>query len=116
MASLGYDRYLAQGGDLGSIVSIILGEMDTEHVAGVHVNMLLASPTGGDPDALTGLRPADRDRLALLPRFRADLSSYMRVQSTRPQPLAYGLTDSPVGLLAWMGEKFREWTDSKDVP
>jgi microsomal epoxide hydrolase len=116
MARLGYDRYIAQGGDLGSIVSIILGEMDPEHVAGVHVNLLVASPVGDDPDELTGLSEADRDRLALLPRFRADLSGYMKVQSTRPQTLAYGLTDSPVGQLAWMVEKFREWTDSKGVP
>jgi epoxide hydrolase len=116
MASLGYHRYIAQGGDLGSIVAIILGEMDREHVAGVHVNMLLTSPAGDHPDELTGLSDADRERLALLPRFRADLSGYMKVQSTRPQTLAYGLTDSPVGQLAWMVEKFREWTDSKNVP
>jgi epoxide hydrolase len=48
--------------------------------------------------------------------FAADLSGYMKVQSTRPQTLAYGLTDSPVGQLAWIVEKFREWTDSAEVP
>jgi len=115
MSRLGYDRYLAQGGDLGSMVSIILGEMDPEHVAGVHVNLLLAMPTGDDPDELTGLSDADRDRIALLSRFRADLSGYMKVHSTRPQTLAYALTDSPVGQLAWMAEKFHEWTDTAGV-
>jgi epoxide hydrolase len=105
MGRLGYERYIAQGGDLGSMVSIILGEVDPEHVAGVHVNMLLSSPASDDPD-----------RLALLSRFRADLSGYMKVQSTRPQTLAYGLTDSPVGQLAWMVEKFREWTDPAGSP
>ena len=115
MSRLGYDRYLAQGGDLGSMVSIILGEMDPEHVAGVHVNLLLAMPTGDDPDELTGLGDADRDRIALLSRFRADLSGYMKVHSTRPQTLAYALTDSPVGQLAWMAEKFHEWTDTTGV-
>jgi len=115
MSRLGYDRYLAQGGDLGSMVSIILGEMDPEHVAGVHVNLLLAMPTGDDPDELTGLGDADRDRIALLSRFRADLSGYMKVHSTRPQTLAYALTDSPVGQLAWMAEKFHEWTDTAGV-
>jgi hypothetical protein len=49
-------------------------------------------------------------------RIVADLSGYMKLQSTRPQTLAYGLTDSPVGQLAWVVEKFREWTDSAKVP
>lgn len=114
MSRLGYDRYLAQGGDLGSMVSIILGELDADHVAGVHVNLLLSTPVGDDPDELAGLSDADRGRLALLSRFRTDLSGYMKVQSTRPQTLAYALTDSPVGQLAWMVEKFREWTGPQD--
>jgi microsomal epoxide hydrolase len=116
MGRLGYDRYLAQGGDLGAMVSIILGEVDPDHVAGVHVNMLLTAPRGDDPDELTGLSEADRERLALLARFRADLSGYMLVHSTRPQTMAYGLTDSPVGQLAWIVEKFHEWTGSTGGP
>jgi microsomal epoxide hydrolase len=55
-------------------------------------------------------------RLGQLSRFDTELSAYMKLQSTRPQTLAYGLTDSPVGQLAWIVEKFREWTDSSKVP
>lgn len=116
MRRLGYDGYLAQGGDFGSVVSLILGQLDAEHVLGVHVNMLLTGPSGTDPAELDGLSDSDQARLALLPRFRADGSGYMKIQATRPQTLAYGLTDSPVGQLAWIIEKFREWTDSTELP
>lgn len=114
MRRLGYDRYVAQGGDFGSAVSLDLGEVDPEHVLGVHVNMLLTGPS--KPDDLTGLDEVDQARMALVSRFNSDLVGYMAVQATRPQTLAYSLTDSPVGQLAWIVEKYREWTDSTDVP
>ncbi|MFI5929115.1 epoxide hydrolase family protein [Micromonospora sp. NPDC051543] len=116
MSRLGYDRYVAQGGDFGSVVSLILGQLDPEHVLGVHINMLLTGPTGEDPDELTGLSEADQARLALLPRFRDHGAGYMAIQATRPQTLGYALSDSPVGQLAWIVDRFREWTDSTDVP
>ncbi|MFD9733791.1 epoxide hydrolase family protein [Umezawaea sp. NPDC059074] len=112
MARLGYDRYGAQGGDWGSAVSRELGILDAEHVVGVHLNMLVTRPD----DDLTGLTDDDRARLGRLKRFADDGSGYQRIQGTRPQTLAYGLTDSPVGQLAWIVEKFKEWTDSTDVP
>lgn len=115
MRRLGYDRYLAQGGDAGSVISLELGRSDPEHAVGVHVNMLMTFPSG-DPAELDGLSELDQSRLQQLVRFDQDLSGYMKIQATRPQTLAYALTDSPVGQLAWIVEKFREWTDSEKVP
>ncbi|WP_426502246.1 epoxide hydrolase family protein [Dactylosporangium sp. McL0621] len=115
MRRLGYDRYIAQGGDAGSVISLGIGRADAEHVAGVHVNMLMTFPSG-DPAELAGLGEADLARLGRLSRFDTELSAYMKLQSTRPLTLSYALTDSPVGQLAWIVEKFREWTDSEKVP
>jgi microsomal epoxide hydrolase len=110
MRRLGYSRYGVQGGDAGSVVSLALGRARPREVAGVHVNMLMTFPSG-DPAELAGLDAVGRERLGRLARFDAELSGYMKVQATRPQTLAYGLTDSPAGQLAWIAEKFREWTD-----
>ncbi|MFC0031650.1 epoxide hydrolase family protein [Micromonospora chaiyaphumensis] len=114
MSRLGYERFAAQGGDAGSVISLALGALYPERLIGAHVNMLMTFP--GDPAELSGLDDADRRRLELLGRFDTELSGYMRIQQTRPQTLAYGLTDSPVGQLAWIVEKFREWTDSAKAP
>ncbi len=110
MRRLGYDRYVAQGGDAGSVISQALGLVDPEHVLGVHVNMLMTFPSG-EADELTDLSESDRRRLSRLAHFDTDRSGYMKIQQTRPQTLGYGLTDSPVGQLAWIVEKFQEWTD-----
>ena len=110
MHCLGYHRYGAQGGDTGAIVSPELGRTDPEHVIGVHVNNLLTFPSG-DPAELTGLTQADQDRLALSEKWGREMNGYAIIQSTRPQTLSYALTDSPVGQLAWIVEKFKEWTD-----
>ncbi|MGW5051317.1 epoxide hydrolase family protein [Actinokineospora sp. NPDC004072] len=116
MAQLGYDRYVAQGGDAGSVISLVLGLMDPGHVQGVHVNMLMTFPSG-DPAELADLSETDQARLAQLGRFDVDQSGYMKIQQTRPQTLGYGLTDSPVGQLAWIVEKFQEWSNpSAKVP
>ncbi|MCS7482645.1 epoxide hydrolase family protein [Umezawaea endophytica] len=111
MARLGYDRYGAQGGDWGSMISRDLGIVDAEHVVGVHLNSLITIPTD-----LDGLTPDELARLGKLRRFAEDMAGYQRIQGTRPQTLAYGLTDSPVGQLAWIVEKFKEWTGSEDAP
>ncbi|VVJ20403.1 Epoxide hydrolase (EC [Amycolatopsis camponoti] len=115
MRRLGYDHYIAQGGDAGSVISLELGRIDPDHVLGVHVNMLMTFPSG-DPADFADLDEVDQARLARLGQFDAELSGYMRVMAQRPQTLAYGLTDSPVGQLAWIVEKFREWTDAVLVP
>ena len=115
MRRLGYDRYAAQGGDVGALISLTLAGMHPEHLAGVHVNFLITPPPG-DPSQLAGLSEPEQARLGRMSQFVAERSGYMKLQSTRPQTLAYGLTDSPVGQLAWVVEKFREWTDSAKVP
>jgi pimeloyl-ACP methyl ester carboxylesterase len=76
----------------------------------VHVNNLIAFPSG-DPAELADLAEADQARLAFMTTWGRDMSGYAIVQSTRPQTVAYALTDSPVGQLAWIVEKFKEWTD-----
>jgi pimeloyl-ACP methyl ester carboxylesterase len=111
MARLGYERYAVQGTDVGSGVAGILAMLDAEHVVGVHLSGTGAGMPFGPPVPLDGLSGAD---LARAERFNAaqdDAYGYLHLQSTRPQTLAYGLTDSPVGQLAWIVEKFREWTD-----
>ena len=107
MRRLGYQRYGAQGGDWGSGISRELGVLFPEHLIGVHLNTL--SPYfSGDLDEL---EPQDRARVERLRRFRRTGSGYGAIQATRPQTVGYGLTDSPAGQLAWIAEKFGEWTD-----
>jgi pimeloyl-ACP methyl ester carboxylesterase len=115
MRRLGYERYGAQGGDWGAIISRRLGIQDPDHVVGVHLNFL---PTAipSDPAELAALTEEEQARLAVVQHFVTDQAGYYAIQSTRPQTLAYGLTDSPVGQLAWIVEKFKEWTGSTDSP
>ncbi|MEW9529879.1 epoxide hydrolase family protein [Microbispora sp. NPDC049125] len=116
MRRLGYRRYGAQGGDTGSIVSPELGRLAPENVIGVHINGGLAFPSG-DASDFEGLTEAELARLAAAERLRRDGTGYADIQSTRPQTLAYALNDSPIGQLAWIAEKFREWTDpGRELP
>jgi microsomal epoxide hydrolase len=113
MARLGYARYGAHGGDWGSRISRDLGVIDPDHVVGVHVTGVPAQP---GPEDMATLTDDERSRLDRGNRFRADGAGYAQLQATRPQTLAYALTDSPAGQLAWIVEKFKEWTDSSDTP
>jgi pimeloyl-ACP methyl ester carboxylesterase len=113
MERLGYDRYGAHGGDFGALVSPALGRLHPDRVVGVHVNGI---PTPVSREQTAALSDADRERVETLQRLWRDQRGYAAIQSTRPQTLAYGLTDSPVGQLAWIVEKFKEWTDSVEVP
>ncbi|WP_405147713.1 epoxide hydrolase [Sphaerisporangium sp. NBC_01403] len=115
MRRLGYDRYGAQGGDWGHAITRELAAIDTGHVVGVHLNTLLTPPPS-DPAEAAGLTDDDRARLDRLVSAEPEMSGYAKIQGTRPQTLAYALTDSPVGQLAWVVEKFKEWTDRADVP
>jgi epoxide hydrolase len=107
MRRLGYRRYGAQGGDWGSGISRELGVLFPEQLIGVHLNTL--SPYfSGDLDELD---LQDRERVERLRQFRRTGSGYGAIQATRPQTVGYGLTDSPAGQLAWIAEKFGQWTD-----
>jgi pimeloyl-ACP methyl ester carboxylesterase len=107
MQRLGYERYGAQGGDWGSLISRLVAAADPSRVVGVHVNFLPLPP----PDPSVPLSDEDQARIAAATKYMATPAGYVRQQSTRPQTLSYGLTDSPVGQLAWIAEKFKEWTD-----
>jgi pimeloyl-ACP methyl ester carboxylesterase len=120
MARLGYRRYGAQGGDWGAFVSPELGRIDPDHVVGVHVNAATLGfiPFGPvDPEELATFTDAEKARLGRLSTNTAGPGNgYFEVQAHRPQTLAYALTDSPVGQLAWIVERFKEWAHAADVP
>lgn len=115
MARLGYDRYGAQGGDWGSFVTRHLADLDPDHVCGVHVNMMSATPPGEDDD-MADLTPREQAQFARTQDYMTTGSGYVAIQSTRPQTLAYGLNDSPIGLLSWIIEKFWAWADHDGHP
>ncbi|MEQ7123007.1 epoxide hydrolase family protein [Actinopolymorpha sp. B11F2] len=113
MHRLGYERYGAQGGDFGAFIAPDLARVDGERVVGVHVNAATAGfiPFGPVDDAvLAELTDVEKERIERKNRFLSEGNAYFQIQATRPQTLAYGLTDSPVGQLAWVVEKFKEWT------
>ncbi|WP_432094112.1 epoxide hydrolase family protein [Streptomyces sp. bgisy100] len=122
MRRLGYRRYGTQGGDWGAAISRELGRIRPDHVIGVHLNLIPGAGATAEPseEELAALSPAERERTrASWERMQAwsrDKQGYADIQSTRPQTLAYALADSPVGQLAWIAEKFKEWTDSVDRP
>lgn len=115
MRRLGYQRYGAQGGDFGAFVAPDLGRVDPEHVIGVHVN---AATVGFIPfgdiaeDELASFSAVEKQRVQRLQNFLAQGNGYFQIQATRPQTLSYALADSPAGQLAWIVEKFKEWTNS----
>jgi pimeloyl-ACP methyl ester carboxylesterase len=111
MAALGYTRYGAQGGDWGAIATAELARVDREHVAGIHMNMLAAGPPPDAADPMAGVAPHELAWLADMAGFRKHETGYQRIQGTKPQSLGYALNDSPVGLAAWIVEKFRGWSD-----
>ena len=111
MAELGYARYGAQGGDWGSRVSRELGRLHPEQVVGVHLNFLLTPVGPAVRERLGPLTDQEEAAVAAARRFNLDATAYNRLQATRPQTLAYALTDSPVGQLAWILEKLHAWTD-----
>ena len=113
MRRLGYERYGAQGGDFGAFVAPELGYAAPERVVGVHVNAATYGfiPFGKVPEEeLATFSEVERARLARLGNYSSEGNGYFQVQATRPQTIAYGLHDSPVGQLAWIVEKFKEWS------
>ncbi len=113
MAALGYDRYIAQGGDWGSRVSQFTASLDPAHCVGLHINMLQPLPPKDVADPLALVLPHERVYLEHTEAYRTQGAGYNEQQSTKPQTLAYGLTDSPAGWCAWVAEKFHAWTDCR---
>ncbi|MEU9883566.1 epoxide hydrolase family protein [Streptomyces phaeochromogenes] len=122
MDRLGYPRFGAQGGDWGAGISRELGRAFPDRVIGVHLNLLPGAHASAEPtpEELAALSPPEREKTLASWRRNEEWTrerlGYATVQMTRPQTLSYGLTDSPVGQLAWIVEKFKEWTDSHDRP
>jgi len=117
MSRLDYPRYAVHGTDVGAGVAGILAMVDAQRVVGTHLTGTAAGMPFGPPVELDGLSEADRARAERFNAFQTEGLGYLHMQATRPQTLAYSLTDSPVGQLAWIVEKFREWTDpAADLP
>jgi pimeloyl-ACP methyl ester carboxylesterase len=112
MARLGYARYAAQGGDWGAQVTTRLALSDPEHCAAIHLNM----PIGEAPEEPVPLTEQDQAGLVAMQRFQREESGYALEQATKPQTLGVALNDSPAGLLAWIVEKFRTWSDCDGDP
>ncbi|WP_183799268.1 epoxide hydrolase family protein [Mycoplana azooxidifex] len=118
MTRLGYERYVSQGGDWGSVVSDKMARQNLKGLLGIHVNMPATVPpdaakamSAGDP-APAGLTEEERTAYDALSTFFTRNGAYGTMMTTRPQTVGYGLTDSPAGLAAWMYDKFNQWTYS----
>lgn len=110
MRGLGYERFGAQGGDWGSMVTTYLGLRHAPQVVGIHLNMVIAFPP--DPsNPVAGATEEEMPALMEMASFLKDETGYQQIQGTKPQTLAYALNDSPAGLAAWILEKFHTWSD-----
>jgi pimeloyl-ACP methyl ester carboxylesterase len=110
---LGYRRFAAQGGDWGSFITSRLGYAFADRVVGIHLNMLSVRR---DPKMLANPTPEEKIFLDQLSHWLKEETGYQWIQGTKPTTLAFGLTDSPLGLAAWLVEKFRSWTDCDGNP
>lgn len=117
---LGYDRYFAQGGDWGGFIASRLGFDHSEHVAGIHSNSFMVRHDGAalGSGAVGGDEATGEERAFVTQEQQGFLveGGYSTIQATRPQTLGYAMTDSPVGVAAWMVEKFHGWSDRRERP
>src|SRR6202007_1176600 len=114
MQRLGYNRYVAQGGDWGAGVTSWMAKQKTSAWASIHLNLRILSPPPPPPPG--GYTAAEQAALAQLGKYASDGAGYASIQGTRPQTLGYGLADSPVGQAIWIYEKFQGWTDNHGNP
>ncbi|TMQ88341.1 alpha/beta fold hydrolase [Actinomadura soli] len=112
MGRLGYSRFVAHGGDWGGNITTVLGGRFPAHVLGIHTTFAEAPP-GLTTDGLTEVERKWTEETRDFWRHRA---AYAKQQAARPQTIGYSLVDSPVGLLAWLLDKFAEWSDTEDSP
>jgi pimeloyl-ACP methyl ester carboxylesterase len=107
MRRLGYERFAAQGGDWGAFIASRLAARYPERLTGIHLNLLAVRRDPKFPAS----SPEEREYLERLSRWLKEEAGYQWIQGTKPQTLAYALSDSPAGLAAWIGEKFHSWAD-----
>lgn len=107
MSRLGYELYGAQGGDWGAMIATRLACIDEEHVVGLHTNL----PTAPAPEVPGELTETETQHLKQAENHRIFETGYAAIQGTKPQTIGLSLNDSPAGLLGWILEKFRTWSD-----
>ncbi|XXX76444.1 epoxide hydrolase [Sorangium sp. So ce134] len=103
--ALGYRRYGAQGGDWGALVSAWLGGAHAEHLIGVHLTLVVGAPPPGE------LTEESKRAMARIAALQSEETAYSQLQASKPMSLAIAQADSPAGILAWIVEKFRTWSD-----
>jgi microsomal epoxide hydrolase len=108
---LGYGKFAAQGGDWGAGVASLIGQKYPSSVCGIHLNLLYSPREKIAANSESEARYNER-----IGHFLKEETGYQQIQGTKPQTLAFGLTDSPAGLAAWIAEKFRTWSDNDGVP
>jgi pimeloyl-ACP methyl ester carboxylesterase len=113
MARLGYERYVAQGGDWGAAVTTALAMQKPAGLAGVHMNIVSARPRKLPQDGAT---PEEQRAIVAMEKYQRHENGYAIEQATKPQTLGYGLADSPAGQAMWIYEKFQSWTDCDGEP
>ncbi|BFM14534.1 epoxide hydrolase [Maricurvus nonylphenolicus] len=111
MLALGYQAYVAQGGDWGSAVTLSMASQKLEGLQGIHLNLVIAMPNPGEE-----LTPEEQAALIPAMQYIKDGNGYAVIQTTRPQTIGYSLSDSPVGLATWIYEKFQNWSDCGGDP
>jgi len=109
MGRLGYDRWVAQGGDWGAAVTTAIGHHAPPGCAGIHLNFVMYQPT---PEEITGATPQEQAMLRSMHRYQDHLSGYAKLQGTRPQTIGYALADSPVAQASWIYALFQDVSDS----
>jgi pimeloyl-ACP methyl ester carboxylesterase len=113
LIALGYDKYIVQGGDWGATISKWMAELYPDHCIGIHLNMIIAWPPA-DKDPLENTSQEEQKLMANYEKYKEQGVGYYEIQKTKPQTLGYGLNDSPVGLAAWIVEKFYGWFDGEE--
>jgi len=111
MTRLGYSRYFAQGGDWGSMITSIIGAQNKGHCAGIHLNLVVVGAPS--KEILENPSKQEQESLAHFNKYIKHGMGYATIQGTRPQTLGYGLADSPLGQMAWIMEKFGEWSGGR---
>ncbi|MEO2175942.1 MAG: epoxide hydrolase [bacterium] len=111
MQQLGYEHYVVQGGDWGSAISSWNAVLAPDNVTGLHLTLVFAGYPKNKADPFDGVTDDEKQRLEERKSHMLDGTGYQAIQGSKPQTLGYGLNDSPIGLAAWITEKFHSWTD-----
>ncbi len=114
MHTLGYDEYFAQGGDMGAAITTWLGALDIPAIRGIHLNLVFVRPPKANP--MENVSDAEQTTFFARQEYMRSETGYQQIQGTKPHSLGYGLNDSPIGLAAWIGEKFHRWSQHDGDP